>query len=776
MKRLLFTATTIVLMLCSLQAAELDYPCRKTIEKGEFGKAHMELDGLLSKKPEDLAVLYAAACLYAEPANPNNSPETAYRYACHGLDNVKNKQDKETAKLRGKGFDSALFLSAIDRSARLAMEHAVKLGTPDAFKSIRVAYSRCSGALRDELLSREQQAAYKQAAERNTIQAFETFVKDYPSAPLAKQAQWNIHELAYHIMRRHDSHRAKVDYLSKYPDSHRTPEVLNAIYPGGFTDEDMNDQILPIYMMVCQLKPGDNVPVTLLTQRQLVRYITKTKNFSAAHEGFSKFINPYRDSCWLVLHYQYTSYNNVNNFGELYKTYPTENFAHIRAKDSAVIRMNLMGDDVQFINTAAPYRVAYMRLIKAIKVYMDKGKWEEALAYAQQFADAFGDDKDYKALIDVLAAPIDKTLVKQRMSDKINSKNGNEFAPVPSIDGKQLFFGGKYRKDNVGGEDIFVSTKDKKGNWGKASVLLPLSTYKHNESVEAVSADGTDMILFKSGALYRSRLVNNVWTEPVLLPKNLTISDWMGDVTLTSNGKVMLFTAETQLPYQAIKTKNIYVSMLDSAGNWSDPIDIGPTINSNRTDRMPFIHPDMTTLYFSSEGHSSIGELDVFKSTRLNPNSWTEWSEPVNLGKQVNSTDDDWGYKISTDGSIAYFSADDDIYMMNLPENMRPEPVVSISGFVTDNTGKVANVIVKWHNVDADTDAGKIEIRSADGAYFYVLQPGYMYRYSVDDANYSPFTETIDLRGIKQNTDKEINIRLMPFKQKGSSTRQAADD
>ena len=116
--------------------------------------------------------------------------------------------------------------------------------------------------------------------------------------------------------------------------------------------------------------------------------------------------------------------------------------------------------------------------------------------------------------------------------------------------------------------------------------------------------------------------------------------------------------------------------------------------------------------------------------------------------------------------------------MMNLPENMRPKPVVCITGLVTDNTGKAAKVVVTWHNTDIDTDAGKIQISADDGSYFYVLQPGYAYSYTVDNVNYHPFTGTIDLRDITTNTDKEVNIRLTPYKEKnaGALKRQAAED
>ena len=109
---------------------------------------------------------------------------------------------------------------------------------------------------------------------------------------------------------------------------------------------------------------------------------------------------------------------------------------------------------------------------------------------------------------------------------------------------------------------------------------------------------------------------------------------------------------------------------------------------------------------------------------------------------------------------------------------MRPNPVVAISGYVTDIAGNVAKVAVLWHNDDLDIDAGTIKITTddRDGAYFYVLQPGYIYSYSVSDDNYQPYRETIDLRGINEMTSKEVNIRLTPIKKSGVGMQKVTED
>ncbi|MCR5050950.1 MAG: OmpA family protein [Paludibacteraceae bacterium] len=166
----------------------------------------------------------------------------------------------------------------------------------------------------------------------------------------------------------------------------------------------------------------------------------------------------------------------------------------------------------------------------------------------------------------------------------------------------------------------------------------------------------------------------------------------------------------------------------------------------------------MKTLYFSSEGHSSIGGMDVFMSTRLSEDSWTEWSEPINLGKEINSVNDDCWYKISTDGKTAYFSkgmsTNGDIYTLNLPERLRPAPVATISGKLKDADGKAVVTTIRWENLETHEQVGLSHTDPQDGSYFIVLPTGKNYGYYIDDNAYFPVAENIDLR----NTNEIVQI------------------
>ena len=113
------------------------------------------------------------------------------------------------------------------------------------------------------------------------------------------------------------------------------------------------------------------------------------------------------------------------------------------------------------------------------------------------------------------------------------------------------------------------------------------------------------------------------------------------DTMLADDGHIMLFTAYGNNSEQNVKNSlNIYISILDSMGVWSSPMELGNAVNTPFDERLPYLLPDMRTLYFSSEGHGSFGGMDGFVSTRLD-DSWTHWSQPVNIGRTNNTSDDD---------------------------------------------------------------------------------------------------------------------------------------
>ena len=160
--------------------------------------------------------------------------------------------------------------------------------------------------------------------------------------------------------------------------------------------------------------------------------------------------------------------------------------------------------------------------------------------------------------------------------------------------------------------------------------------------------------------------------------------------------------------------------------------------------------------------------------TDLNPNSWTEWSEPVNLGKEINGPHNDWGYQIATSGEWAYFSGADrlegfganDIYMAQLPKDARPRPVTTISGKVTDPNGNtVDNVQIRWNDVIQKKEVGQAKSDPQTGTYFIVLPAGQLYGYFAEKEGYMGRSEEVDLRDKSTFSQYTVDIMMYPVDQ-----------
>ena len=272
----------------------------------------------------------------------------------------------------------------------------------------------------------------------------------------------------------------------------------------------------------------------------------------------------------------------------------------------------------------------------------------------------------------------------QILPNTINTPIGEEYGPTLTIDDNTLYFVGLNRDETNMSEDIFVSRRDKRtGEWSSAQIVPALSTPYRNEAPTSVSGDGKTMLLFVEGRMCFSQRGPYGWTEPRPLPSYLQLGNWQADAQISADGSVLLFAANYPAEGEERASLNIFVSERDKQGRWGKPYSIGSLINTPGMERSPFLHPDMKTLYFSSDKEGTIGDLDVWVTRRLSDTCWTCWSEPENLGPQINTTGRDCWYKISADGKTAYYAQKNgrrhDIYSITLPDDKRPEPITVLA-------------------------------------------------------------------------------------------------
>ncbi|MGB5929266.1 MAG: OmpA family protein, partial [Cyclobacteriaceae bacterium] len=123
-------------------------------------------------------------------------------------------------------------------------------------------------------------------------------------------------------------------------------------------------------------------------------------------------------------------------------------------------------------------------------------------------------------------------------------------------------------------------------------------------------------------------------------------------ISLSPDGSVMLMAVESRFSYGA---EDIYIS-LKRGKEWSEPINLGRTINTRFQEMTPHLAADNRTLFFASNGHRGKGSRDIFMSTRLD-DTWKNWSEPKNLGEAINSPGVELSYFIPAGSEYAYFTS-----------------------------------------------------------------------------------------------------------------------
>lgn len=269
-----------------------------------------------------------------------------------------------------------------------------------------------------------------------------------------------------------------------------------------------------------------------------------------------------------------------------------------------------------------------------------------------------------------LASNVNEGMGADRLSKNVNSEY-QEHSPVLSPDGKRLYFSRQFHPDNVGGvtdqEDIWVSELDEAtGEWLPAkNAGPPLNTAGPNFISSISVVDGKEVVVLgneygKKGRMYTgvSTSVRNgdSFEEPVNLGiENFYNYSQNADFFMVPGGKAMVLSAERDDTYGL---RDLYVTFKKNDGSWSEPLNLGGEINTVGDEESPFLAEDAKTMYFSTNGQSGYGGKDIYVSLRLD-DTWTKWTAPENLGAGINKEGDDEYFSIPTNGEYAYFTRGD---------------------------------------------------------------------------------------------------------------------
>jgi len=423
-----------------------------------------------------------------------------------------------------------------------------------------------------------------------------------------------------------------------------------------------------------------------------------------------------------------------------------------------------------YIQKNVPNRSAFIALQRLAEPIIVRRQWDSAVSLYNYFKPSFPNFEEKFDEIILLLSADEEGIELRNIGNLINTRR-NEWDPNPTPDGKYLFFSADHRAGGQGDSDVWFS-EFKNGMWQKAQNLGRAVNADKKETIDNVSLDGNTLLLSGDFAgtygkfdIYTIERTESGWGQLVHLPKPVNSIYVDEGAYLTSDGNALIFTSDrpggvgefrefgSYFEGSLMGNMDIYVSVKDEKGLWGQPINLGETVNTPYAERSPFLHPDGKTLYFSSDGHTGLGRLDVFKSVRLSDTSWTEWSKPINLGKEINSPLDDWGYKVGVSGDSAFFAAFDhpegfggwDIYSISLPQSAKPSKVITLSGKVKDSKGNPLSAKIKWEDLSTGKAIGSLNSDPRDGSYFIALPTGKNYGYYAEKQGYYPISNNIDL-------------------------------
>lgn len=302
------------------------------------------------------------------------------------------------------------------------------------------------------------------------------------------------------------------------------------------------------------------------------------------------------------------------------------------------------------------------------EIYLKDGDYENAEVYAKKFVNNKNANPKYKAEAlkiigdcsfakEAIKNPIPFT--PKQLPDYINS-NYLQYFPSVTVDGNTLVFTSSNSFSLVGNEDLMVTQKLNDSTWSKPGSISPkINSTRENEGTASISGDGKTLVFTACGRrdskgncdLYISNKVGNEWSSPINMGATINSNDWDSQPSLSADGRTLFFVSMRR---GGLGEADIYMSSKDQNNEWSTPANLGEGINTSGNESSPFIHANSTTLYYSTNGKPSMGGQDIYMTERVD----SVWTEPRNLGYPINTSKDDQGLVINADFSKGYYNSD----------------------------------------------------------------------------------------------------------------------
>ncbi|MBL7889097.1 MAG: PD40 domain-containing protein [Bacteroidia bacterium] len=482
-----------------------------------------------------------------------------------------------------------------------------------------------------------------------------------------------------------------------------------------------------------------------------------------------------------------SSSSNINyKVGICYLNTVTEKSKALYYLEKAVLKTTTKYTDLEPREENAPVNAFYYYG----KALHQNYKFDEAIANYEKFKSYLkASQKDMIADVDrqieiannakaLVSAPIN--VVIKNLGDSINTAYP-DYSPVLSADEETMIFTSR-RPGSTGGdktiedqfyEDIYISYKKTDSTWtAPVSVSSNVNTFTHEASV-GLTADAQTLLIYKDangGDIYYSTLDGENWTFPMAMGSDINTPSWETSACLSPDGNTLFFVSDRK--EGSLGGRDIWKCVKLPNGKWSRAMNVGAPINTPFDEESPFIHPSGNILFFSSNGHKTIGGFDIFFST-LNEGNW---EAPLNIGYPINTTDDDVFYVTSPDGKRGYYASssraegygEKDIYIITIPER-KEQPLVLIKGVIipADGTQLPSDLEIVATNNETGIVTGVYKPLMRDGSFTIIIPPNSNYTLSYQKDGQEFYSEVMEVPAdaAYQEINRELKLKPVNFGQ-----------
>ncbi|MCB0395906.1 MAG: OmpA family protein [Flavobacteriales bacterium] len=419
------------------------------------------------------------------------------------------------------------------------------------------------------------------------------------------------------------------------------------------------------------------------------------------------------------------------------------------------------------------YDEAQAQLEKFIENYNGPDTKVKDLATKKMFSIAFAKDP----------ASTHKDSKVSLLDTTINSGSSSFAANFYNDEGVILFAGG--RKENVILDertqnplylsDLFLAEKEGEKWNAPKNMRRPVNT-EANEGAGVISVDRTHFYFTRCEgpngnecSIYLSRFLNGKWLQPMKLNDNVNMEGFSSKhPALSTEEDILYFSSDRP---GSIGGMDLWFCKIDDFGNAGEAHNLGYSVNTKENEVTPYFHHINNTLYFSSDGHTGLGGLDIFKAYGKD----STWSRPRNLGRPFNSGKDDLyylvdrfegktGFLTSDRDSCANCSSGSDLYCYRIYE-LETEPLrLTIKGTVYDQKTQepMQNTLVQLTDVKEDVPPVFV-ITDENGFYSTNLIEEVQYFMKAQKVKYFADAFSLNTEGAKESKDYTHDFFLEPI-------------